>query len=122
MDRSSFRRSWGLWRDGRLAIVSVLLLAAVLGLALASVSAVSAEQEKARPKTGHVRTLEAINIEGEVIVPQVLFITSRDHPRYHDGLGDRYRQSAYDVGQRVVIPLRIRPVARPVSTQEQEKP
>jgi hypothetical protein len=56
------------------------------------------------------RTLEAIEIEGEIAIPQVLFITSRDHPRYRDGLRDRYRRSALEVGREVEWPRHIRPL------------
>jgi hypothetical protein len=57
------------------------------------------------------RTLEAIEIEGEIAIPQVLFITSRDHPRFRDGLRERYRRTALQVGREATWPERIRPVA-----------
>jgi len=59
-----------------------------------------------------VRTLEAIHIEGEVAVPQVLFITARDVRRFRDGLGSKYQRSATDVAQSVSPPHRLRVVAR----------
>jgi hypothetical protein len=54
------------------------------------------------------RTLDAITIEGEIAVPQVLFVTSRDHPRYRDGLRYRYRKAALDLGRNVELPSRLR--------------
>jgi hypothetical protein len=40
-----------------------------------------------------VRTLDAIRIEGEIDVPQVLFITARDYRRFRDGAGSRQATS-----------------------------
>lgn len=61
-----------------------------------------------------VRTLEAIEIEGEIAIPQVLFITSRDHPRFRDRLRERYHQTALQIGRQASWPRAIRPlVERP---------
>jgi hypothetical protein len=57
-----------------------------------------------------VRTLQEINIEGEIAVPQVLFITSRENRRYRDGLGSRFRVSALDVARSSDRPTRLRVV------------
>ena len=57
------------------------------------------------------RTLEAIQIEGEIEVPQVLFITSRDHPRFRDGLRERYHRTALEVSNEVEWPRRLRLLA-----------
>jgi len=54
------------------------------------------------------RTLREINIEGEIAVPQVLFITSRDYPRYRDGLGLEFRLNAIDVARSLDLPKRLR--------------
>ena len=35
-------------------------------------------------------TLDEINIEGEIPLPQVLFISSREQPRYADKVHERY--------------------------------
>jgi len=59
------------------------------------------------------RTLEAIQIEGEIDVPQVLFITSRDHPRFRDGLRERYHRTALEVGNEATWPRRLRLLAVP---------
>ncbi|RKZ09869.1 hypothetical protein DRQ32_07710 [bacterium] len=69
-------------------------------------------EARAEEKTrDNVRTLEAIEIEGELAIPQVLFITSRDHPRHRDGLRERYRNSALEIGRETVFPRRFRPLA-----------
>jgi hypothetical protein len=72
------------------------------------------KQESTRPKLrpDAVRTLEAITIEGEIAVPQVLFITSRDYPRFRDNLGLKFRISALDVARSVDLPTRLRIVAQ----------
>ena len=54
-----------------------------------------------------VRTIDAINIEGEIAVPQVLFITSRDNRRYRDGLGKSFRMGTLDVTRSTVMPSRL---------------
>ncbi len=59
-------------------------------------------------RTEAVRTLDAINIEGEIAVPQVLFITARDVRRYRDGLGLKFQLSASEAGRSAVLPSRLR--------------
>ena len=60
-----------------------------------------------------IRTLEAIHIEGEIPVPQVLFITARDLRRFRDGLGRTYQIGALDVARSVSLPDRLRVAAQP---------
>jgi len=60
-----------------------------------------------------VRTLDAIRIEGEIDVPQVLFITARDYRRFRDGLGTQYRSTSADVTKTIPLPSRLRMVAAP---------
>jgi hypothetical protein len=75
----------------------------------------------ATQRSAVVRTLEAINIEGEIAVPQVLFITSRDYPRYRDRLRWRYRMSSLDVARSLELPTRLRIVAQTEPTKEAGK-
>jgi hypothetical protein len=58
-------------------------------------------------KTGGIRTIDAINIEGEIAVPQVLFITSRDNRRYRDGMGKNFRLGTLDVARSLAMPDRL---------------
>jgi hypothetical protein len=53
------------------------------------------------------RTLEEITIEGEVAVPQVLFITARDQRRYIDDLHHHYLPLALEIGKTTVLPMWI---------------
>jgi hypothetical protein len=69
-------------------------------------------------KPAGVRTLEAINIEGEIAVPQVLFITARDTRRFRDGLGATYRMSAVDVARALTLPGRVRVVPQQSHKEE----
>jgi len=81
-------------------------------LIVLSLSMLALVDARAEEKTGEkVRTLEAIEIEGELAIPQVLFITSRDHPRHRDGLRERYRKTALEIGRETVFPRRFRPLA-----------
>jgi hypothetical protein len=57
-----------------------------------------------------VRTLDAIHIEGEIAVPQVLFITARDFRRFRDGVGSLYQARSSDVARSVALPGRLRVV------------
>ena len=71
-----------------------------------------AKAKRSGTRTPAVRTLDAITIEGEIAVPQVLFITSRDYPRYRDGLGLKFRMTTLDVARSVDLPTRLRIVAK----------
>jgi len=53
------------------------------------------------------RTLEDIHIEGEIPVPQVLFITAREQRRFMEFQHHRYLKSSRDVGASTVPPSRI---------------
>ena len=83
----------------------VTVAVAIAGLTGAAAAAPAANKNQT------VRTLETITIEGEIDVPQVLFITSRDYPRYRDGLGSTYRKNTLDVARSIVMPARLRIMA-----------
>jgi len=53
---------------------------------------------------GGSRTLDEIHIEGEVAVPQVLFITARDQRRFMDFQNHRYLKSSRQLGQSTIYP------------------
>jgi hypothetical protein len=73
----------------------------------------AAQSTRAPAAAGGVRTLDAIRIEGEIDVPQVLFITARDYRRFRDGMGARYQPTADDVAKSIALPSRLRMVALP---------
>lgn len=50
------------------------------------------------------RTLQDIHIEGEIPVPQVLFITARDQRRFLDFHHRRYLKTSQQVGEQTVLP------------------
>ena len=78
----------------------------------------NAKGNRTKNKVTGVRTLDEINIEGEIAVPQVLFITSRDYPRYRDGLGRKYRKNSLAVARSMSPPTRLRIVALLEQTKE----
>ena len=92
-------------------------LAACAGLATAQ-QGNGGKIKKARTKPDAVRTLDAITIEGQIDVPQVLFITARDFRRYRDGLGSKFRMNALEVARSADLPTRLRIVAK---NKEEEK-
>jgi len=103
----------------RVGIFTVLCLVGASAAAMAAppVTTPPAPQKKAvaadskAPKTESgakgIRTIDAINIEGEIAVPQVLFITSRDNRRYRDGLGKNFRMGTLEVTRSVAMPNRL---------------
>jgi len=64
-------------------------------------------RREAQPGKG-IRTLDEITIEGEVAVPQVLFITARDRTRYEDRLYRRYLPGRLELAGRVPLSEQIR--------------
>jgi hypothetical protein len=68
----------------------------------ASSPAPAAKATRGRKDLG---TLDEINIEGEISVPQVLFITARDRARYHDPFYRRYLKSSAELVGGIPFPL-----------------
>jgi hypothetical protein len=63
------------------------------------------------------RRLEDIHIEGEVPVPQVLFITARDQRRFLGSHHDLYLRTSRELGESTPLPARVvlTPGATPVT-------
>jgi len=59
------------------------------------------------------RKLQDIHIEGEIPVPQVLFITAREQRRFMDSQHRRYLRTSREVGEQAVFPTRIAVVGQP---------
>ncbi len=53
------------------------------------------------------RRLEDIQIEGEVPVPQVLFITARDQRRFLESHHDLYLRTSRELGESTPLPARV---------------
>jgi len=53
------------------------------------------------------RRLSDIHIEGEIPVPQVLFITARDQRRFMDLHHHRYLRTSTQVGEATPLPTRV---------------
>lgn len=66
------------------------------------------------------RTLEDIRIEGDIPVPQVLFITARDQRRFMDLHHHRYLRSSLDLGERTVGPTALTVLRAPVTGERKE--
>ncbi len=75
--------------------------------AVADSTALKKPAGKAKSAAPSVRTIDAINIEGEIAVPQVLFISSRDNRRYRDGMGKNFRMGTLDVARALTAPNRV---------------
>ena len=65
------------------------------------------------------RTLDDVNIQGEIPVPQVLFITARDQRRFLDFQHRRYLKNSQRVGETTALPSWI---AVTPDTQSLESP
>ena len=99
----------------RLGIGISLLLLGLVGIAEAAPSSQSSS-----------RTLEDIHIEGEIPVPQVLFVSGRDQRRFMDFQHKRYLKTSLEIGRTTVYPTRItvvgvRPLYVPSSTQNEAR-
>lgn len=66
----------------------------------------SAERPRPRKSKG-IRTLDEITIEGEIAVPQVLFIMARERHRYLDRLHRRYLKSSVEIGRETRFPTQF---------------
>ncbi len=60
-----------------------------------------------------IRTLDEITIEGEIAVPQVLFIMARERQRYHDRLHLLYLKSSLEIGNETAFPTELVSRLRP---------
>jgi hypothetical protein len=59
------------------------------------------------------RTLDEITIEGEIAVPQVLFITARERRHYRDFLHRNYLKDSRDLCREIPVPTRLASWLRP---------
>mgnify|MGYP001369077738 CR=1 FL=1 len=53
------------------------------------------------------RMLDDIHIEGEIPVPQVLFITARDQRRFMEFQHHRYQRTSLELGRATATPSRV---------------
>jgi hypothetical protein len=60
--------------------------------------------KRLEPPPGMPRTLSDVHIEGEIPVPQVLFITARDQRRFMDFQHHRYLRSSAQLGEATPFP------------------
>jgi len=68
------------------------------------------------------RTLDEIHIEGEIPVPQVLFVTARDQRRFMEFQHHRYQQTSLELGRATATPSRVVvPVPAPVERKENQR-
>jgi hypothetical protein len=67
---------------------------------------------RARPRVG-TRMLDDIHIEGEIPVPQVLFITARDQRRFMEFQHHRYQKTSVELGRATATPSRVVVTAPP---------
>lgn len=100
------------------AVIVVLLCMCGPSLAVASTKAKPVVAKKPSTKNSAAiaavpatRTLDAIRIEGEIDVPQVLFITARDYRRFRDATPARYQTTSAGIAKSVPLPNRVRVVA-----------
>lgn len=102
---------------GRLIVVTGIALA----LFAAEADAARSKSEKSLGATS--RRLEDIHIEGEIPVPQVLFVTGRDQRRFLDFQHQRYLKTSVEVGQKAVYPSWITLVGlRPNQVRKEPMP
>lgn len=102
---------------------TIAMLAVALTLAAPPVA--GAAETKPAPKAparqAAPRTLEDIRIEGEIPVPQVLFITARDQRRFMELHHHRYLASSRELGERIVFPQALVVIHTPVTGTAKEQ-
>jgi hypothetical protein len=89
-------------------------------LALMLATQAEAAKDNKRSNAG-ARRLEDIHIEGEIPVPQVLFVTGRDQRRFMDFQHRRYLKTSVEIGQETVLPSWIILVGNRPSEVRKEK-
>ena len=118
-------------RSQSIAILTLALLASLASVAAAAVRpapgrALAAPGAHQVPRTSPVtraraaadtsararsrvapRTLDDIHIEGEIPVPQVLFITARDQRRFMEFQHHRYQRTSLELGRATPTPSRV---------------
>lgn len=87
-------------------ILLALALTASVAAAAPAVRDSASATAKPRANAGP-RTLQDIHIEGEVPVPQVLFITARDQRRLTEFQHRRYLKNSLGVGRGAGLPTRL---------------
>jgi hypothetical protein len=85
----------------------------------------ASQVEAARDEEKNINAgrLEDIHIEGEIPVPQVLFVTARDQRRFMDFQHRRYLKTSLEVGKATVLPSWITLVGnKPVDARKETTP
>jgi len=96
--------------------IRFIWLAGMLTLCIATAAA-------ATPGTAGPRRLEDVLIEGEIPVPQVLFITTRDQRRFIDFHHRRYLRTSLELGAATPLPVWSTVVtARPAEDRKETQP
>ena len=85
-------------------------------------SATAAEKPGTSAKREGTRTLQDIHIEGEIPVPQVLFITARDQRRFLDFQHRRYLRTSQQVGEQTALPSWIGVTGQQPTDARKENP
>lgn len=101
--------------------VGALAAALVLGAGGAAAADTKPETKSAKSaKPAPARRLEDIRIEGDVPVPQVIFVTARDPRRFLEFQHRRYLKSSAELGREAVLPSRVHLVGPTPTTIHKE--
>jgi hypothetical protein len=90
-----------------LSLIAALLIASLAAPATATPPAEKAGATVRARSAMSARTLDDIHIEGEIPVPQVLFITTRDQRRFVEFQHRRYLKTSQMIGEETLVPSRI---------------
>lgn len=93
----------------RAAFFTGLVLACLVPAGALAAAPPPSPRASSRPAASHEpsRTLDDIHIEGEIPVPQVLFITARDQRRFLDFQHSRYLRTSRELAAATPLPTRI---------------
>ena len=95
------RDALALTASPRTVRVTAAAIAAFAVLAMLGVESAFAAPAQQKPR---VRTLDEITIEGEIPLPQVLFVTATESARIESAFARLYTPSALDIGRAAALP------------------
>jgi hypothetical protein len=88
----------------RVALVLASPIAIVATAAVLALFSVECAFAAPSEKPARVRTLDEITIEGEIPLPQVLFVTATESARIESAFARLYTPSALDIGSAAALP------------------
>ncbi len=88
-------------------LIAITIVAPTAAWSASRADSTAAGRVPARAKASGPRTLDEVHIEGEIPVPQVLFITARDQRRFMESRHRRYLRSSLELARSTPLPAHV---------------